>query len=193
MNRAVHVTTGLTFMALLTVRYPTGTVIHDIPVLPAIGIATSILGSTVPDLDLKPMHWTRGKKGIKRKLARVAQRSVNEVTGAHRGLFHSFLMLLIPLSLWLFTHSTLSRFHGLALVFGSAFFGVFMGMALHVFADMFNGKGVALFYPISRSKISIMDFPSEGFMPWLWYLLFTCISTCIFFRKELLEWLSTLF
>ena len=49
----------------------------------------------------------------------------------------------------------------------SLLFGYVTGWIMHIFADLFNGKGCPILMPLSKSKIHIVDLPSTGVVPWI--------------------------
>lgn len=187
MNGSVHIATGVTFMTILTARYATGMDVSGMHVIPAIGIATAVIGAKIPDLDLKPSQWGRGKKPrIVKAVQKTAGHIANKAIDGHRGVFHYPLWPALTYALALFESKSLSMLGAFSTLITSLLFGLVVGWGLHLFADMFNGKGIPILGPISKSKVHILDLPSEGFVPWLWWFMFTAISIFIFFKEEIL-------
>lgn len=159
MQGKVHVAIGMGSLALLCVQHPAGFDLGPMRILPEIGLVSATLGSYMPDIDMQTTHAGQQHK--------IASKVVSKVGGGHRGITHTLLIPLIVLVLMLFVSSFLADFRYLNLIASSVLFGFEYGYVMHLFADMFNGKGIPLLWPISPSKIHIMDLPSSGFVPWL--------------------------
>ena len=171
MNRPVHIATGISLYAIVAVAQKENINIGGVEIYSTVGVLGTLIGSIAPDWDLKSMHFTRGKKGIARGVAKLKTKAVNSVTGGHRGITHTLLIpaivtyveyLLIPLTL------------SIPILFNigySVLFGAIVGYLLHLYADLYNGKGVPILWPIIKKKISIADLPSEGIVPWIWLIL----------------------
>lgn len=166
MTKPVHMTVGVSTFLLLSLKCPSGFEVMNTNVIPTVAMLSAAVGSYLPDLDMKPMHYSQGKKGIAKAGAKMTTKGVNALTGGHRGITHTLLFPAIMLFLYAYTTQGLPR--GLATTLGSVIFGCFGGWVLHIFADLFNGKGCPLFWPLMKSKIHIMDVPSEGIGQWIW-------------------------
>ena len=159
MNGKVHVAIGVGTAACLLMKYPTGMDFYGLSVSPAIALLTATAGSYAPDIDLGRSH-----SGMKHK---VASKVITKVGGGHRGITHALLVPTIVLILMMFVSSYLSAAPSLAYLLNSLLFGWEWGYLLHIFADLFNGKGVPLFWPLLQTKVHIMDLPSTGIVPWI--------------------------
>ena len=69
----------------------------------------------------------------------------------------------------------------IAMTVCSLCFGWEWGYLMHLVADMFNGKGIPLFWPLLKSKVHIMDLPSSGFVPWIFAVLFIALFGYLIF------------
>lgn len=159
MQGKVHVAIGTATVVCLCLKYPAGLDIAGMHVLPVVSLFTAAAGSYAPDIDMGTTH--AGKKHA------VASAVVSKVGGGHRGITHT---LLAPVLLFLglcFVRGFLVDYKYITTVLASLLFGFEVGWIMHIFADLFNGKGCPLLWPISRSKISVMDLPSSGFVPWI--------------------------
>ena len=185
MNGKIHVAVGVSTLAALCIKYPTGFDFFDVTILPQAALATAALGSYAPDWDLKPMHYSQGKKGVKKKVAQARTKVVNKVTGGHRGITHTLLFPAILTYLLVIINEYLSGLPSLASLLQSLLFGFWFGWVMHIFADLFNGKGVPLFWPLMQSKVHIMDVDSEGWQPWAWLFIYVAIVFYYLFRGEL--------
>lgn len=159
MQGKVHVAIGTATVFCLCVKYPSGLDIAGMHVLPFISLFTAAAGSYAPDIDMGTTH-----AGRKHKLTSTV---VSKVGGGHRGITHTLLVPVILFALLFSVSKYLEPFPYVTMLLASPLFGFEVGWVMHIFADLFNGKGCPLLWPISRSKISIMDLPSSGFVPWL--------------------------
>lgn len=163
MQGKVHVAIGMGSLALLCVQHPTGFDLGPMRILPEIGLVSATLGSYLPDIDMQTTH-----SGSQHK---IASKLVNKFGGGHRGITHTLLVPVIVFALMLTVSSFLSGFTYLNLLASSVLFGFEFGYVMHLFADMFNGKGIPLLWPLSPSKIHILDLPSSGIVPWIFTVL----------------------
>ena len=67
----------------------------------------------------------------------------------------------------------------------SLIFGFAYGYIMHLFADMFNGKGIPLFWPLMRGKVHIMDIDSSGWQAWTFCIVFLAIAGFIIFSSNI--------
>lgn len=170
MTGKIHVFVGTSTLALLCVKAPAGFDMLGMHILPEIGLLTAVAGSFAPDIDLARSH-----SGMKHK---VASKVASKVGGGHRGFFHTliiplicaFLMYVIPI----YIHSQV-----LCTVLGSLLFGWLYGYVMHIFADMFNGKGIPLFWPLMKGKVHLLDVPSDGFGAWAFAAI--CVAFSYYF------------
>ena len=159
MQGRVHVTIGVGAIACLCLKYPTGFDFCGITILPEIALLTAAAGSYTPDIDSTMTH-----SGHKHK---TASKVINKVGGGHRGITHTLLFPAIIAVAMFYLHFLLNRYSHLDMAVQSLFFGFELGWLLHIFADLFNGKGCPIFWPIVRSKLHILDLPSKGMIPWI--------------------------
>ena len=173
MNKTVHTIAGAVPFVLLTAACPEGFEVLGGRVLPIVAITTSIVASPLPDFDLKSMHFSQGKKGLGKKVAQLKTKAVNKVTGGHRGITHTLLFPVLFAVAYFICQDLLSKYYYLCSFVGSLIFGLFSGWSLHLFADMFNGKGCPLLWPIIKKKIPGVDLPSTGVVPYIWLFMYT--------------------
>ena len=169
MQGKVHVFIGVASLAAFCAVYPTGFEFADSTILPEIGLFTAAFGSYLPDIDMQRTHM-----GAKHK---VTSKVVSKVGGGHRGITHTLLVpALLALAMWAIpTYLNLVPLINTALM--SILFGVQFGYCMHIFADMFNGKGCPILWPIVRKKIpGILDLPSEGIGAWLFAIVLVGIE-----------------
>lgn len=167
----VHVAIGVGALACLCVKYPSGFDFNGINILPIISMATAAAGSYAPDIDSNRTH-----AGQKHK---VASSVVSKVGGGHRGITHTLLFPAIIAGFMIFVNGYLAQYQYLATLVQSLLFGFEFGWVMHIFADLFNGKGCPVFWPIVQAKVHIMDLPSSGFVPWIFAAVL--IAICAFF------------
>lgn len=180
MNKTVHVPAGAIPFVLASVM-DVDLCVGSLTVIPMIGMFGSVIGSIAPDFDTKPMHYTQGKKGLAKVGAKVATKVVNKATGGHRGITHTLLFPVLILLLMSFTATTFGDMSSFCRLVNSLLFGIFSGWMLHIIVDAFNGKGVPILWPFTKSKISLLDWPSVGFMSYVflvpysavWYFIIT--------------------
>lgn len=179
MQGKVHVAVGFGCLAVLCAKYPTGfTMDNGAFIIPEIGLFTASLGSLLPDIDLG-----RSSMGMKHK---IASKVVSKVGGGHRGITHT---LLVPVILTVLTSLAMRKLDGyywLQTISSSLMFGLTFGYIMHIVADLFNGKGCPLLWPISKSKISVADIPSEGKAPWIFMVVFVSLFAALVFGGILL-------
>lgn len=173
MQGKVHVAIGTATVACLLVKYPMGFDLNGVTIIPAISLVTAAAGSYAPDIDS-----TRTHAGMKHK---VTSKVVNKVGGGHRGITHTLLVPAITLVLMYLANSYLVSWPYIASIVNSLIFGFAIGYIMHLFADMFNGKGIPLFWPLMKGKVHIMDLPSSGFVPWLFALILVGIMAVLTF------------
>lgn len=182
MQGKVHVAIGVAAAACLCYKYPNGFEFLDTNVLPLSALVTAAAGSYAPDIDNSRTHAGASHK--------ITSKVVGKVGGGHRGITHTLLIPIGLIFLMLFIRDYLGMYANLASTLMSFIFGFNLGWLLHIFADLFNGKGVPLFWPLMKSKVHIMDLPSSGVGGWLFAIV--CIGLmviCVAFN-ELLPLLS---
>ena len=164
MQGKVHVAIGVATVACMCVKYTKGFDIMGVNVLPEIAIFTAAAGSYAPDVDSSRTH-----SGQKHK---VTSKVVSKVGGGHRGITHTLLFPVLLGLLMYFTQSYLVQYQYVATLTLSLLFGFEVGWVMHIFADLFNGKGCPIFWPIMRGKVHILDLPSDGIGAWCFAVVF---------------------
>lgn len=185
MTKSVHVTAGTATMLFLAVKYPSGFPVAGVNVLPALTIVTAMTGSFIPDFDTKPMHYSQGKRGISKKIAQAKSKVVNTATGGHRGVTHTLLFPGIMCALMWYIANYFGKMPHFASLCMSLIFGFAAGWIIHIFADLFNGKGCPILWPFVKAKFHVMDFPSEGIGQWIWCVLYLIVSFMVILGKEI--------
>jgi len=165
MTGKVHVAIGFASALALCVQHPAGFDLNGTLILPEIALITCTAGSYAPDIDLGRSH-----SGMKHK---VASKVISKAGGGHRGITHTLLIPAIVLALMIYCQNYLTALPAIATVCLSLLFGWELGYLAHIFADMFNGKGVPLFWPLIKGKVHIADLPSDGFGAWMFAILYT--------------------
>lgn len=176
MQGKVHVLIGAGSLALFCVRYPQGFEFANTHIIPVVGLATAAFGSYLPDIDQQRTHM-----GQKHK---VVSNVVNKVGGGHRGFTHT-LVIPILLAIAMFIVGTQIHTRLLASILMSLLFGAEFGYVMHIVADLFNGKGCPLLWPIMQGKVHIMDLPSSGIVPYVFAVIFLALFGVILFRTAL--------
>lgn len=173
MQGKVHVAIGCATAACLAVKYPTGLDIMGMNILPTISLIAATAGSYAPDIDMGRTH-----SGMKHK---TASKVISKVGGGHRGITHTLLVPVVVAAFMWFINGYLTGLPYITSFILSLCFGWEWGYLMHLFADMFNGKGIPLFWPLLRTKVHIMDLPSSGFVPWLFTIIFVVVFGYIIF------------
>lgn len=179
MQGKVHVAIGVATTCLMCVKYPTGFDAFGIHILPEIALLTAAAGSYAPDIDSSMTHSGRRHK--------VVSKVVSKVGGGHRGITHTLLVPVILAVLVALTGIYVSKYSNIATVLGSIIFGLEVGWVMHIFADLFNGKGCPILWPLMKGKVHIMDLPSSGFIPWAFATILVAIMGFVTFGG-ILEW-----
>lgn len=191
MTGKMHVLCGATTLTALAVKYQLHVELNEVMVFLPLCYVTVAAGSYAPDID-----QVRSHAGMKHK---TASKIVRATTGGHRNpTTHSLIVPAISIILTLLLILKIGMpdwpaigwlVSGLTWIWGvlkvvllSLVFGWAWGWTLHVLLDLFNGKGCPLLYPLSHSKISLMDIPDHGFFAWLFTLIFSgLISAGIYY------------
>lgn len=147
-------------------------------VIPVIGMVTAAFGSYLPDIDQQRTHM-----GQKHK---VASKVVNKVGGGHRGFTHTLVIPAILAALIWYVGTSLTQ-PLLASIVMSLLFGVEFGYVMHIFADLFNGKGCPLFWPLIKGKVHVMDLPSSGFAPYVFAIILLGLIGFLLFGTSLIH------
>lgn len=160
MQGKVHVAIGSGCLAVLCLKYPTGfTIANGVHIIPVIGMLTAAIGSKLPDIDMQTTSMGRKHK--------TTSKVINKVGGGHRGITHTLLFPALLALLTLYCVKYLNGYYWLQAITSSLLFGLTFGYIMHIVADLFNGKGCPILWPISKNKISVMDLPSSGFIPYV--------------------------
>lgn len=181
MNGKVHVAIGTASLALLCFKYPDGFNFAGTHVVPIIGMFAASAGSYAPDIDLGRSH-----AGQKHKVAASAVRAAGKVTGAsgHRGITHTLLVPAILIAFMVFANVYFAQWRYLQSALFSLVFGFLYGYVVHIAADLFNGKGCPILWPISKNKIHVMDLPSKGAVPWVFAIFVVVVQFVLFIGVE---------
>lgn len=179
MQGKVHVTIGAGCLAVLCLKHPTGFTLADtVFIIPEIGMITAAIGSKLADID---MHGSSmGRKH------QVTSKVINKVGGGHRGITHTLLFPFLLVALTWVSVDYLRDYYWIHTITSSLLFGLTFGYIMHIIADLFNGKGCPILWPISKSKISIADLPSSGWVPWLFAFIFIGLFAVIIFGGNIL-------
>lgn len=112
-------------------------------IYPLIGALTAGTAATLPDYDMKIANGRlhRGPTHSLVALALVGYIYVSFSAALTTGVFSSILLSLM--------------------------FGVFVGYASHIYADLHNGKGVALFWPLPF-KVHVMQISTGTWQEFAW-------------------------
>ena len=173
MNGKVHVTIGCATAMCLALKYPAGVDIANMHIVPVLALVTATAGSYAPDIYMGRTH-----SGMKHK---TASKIISKVGGGHRGITHTLLVPAIVGAFMWFAANYLAAAPYIAMTVCSLCFGWEWGYLMHLVADMFNGKGIPLFWPLLKSKVHIMDLPSSGFVPWIFAVLFIAVFGYLIF------------
>ena len=174
MTGKIHVVVGATTLAALCVKFPQGFEFFDVNIIPQLGLFTAAAGSYAPDIDLGRSH-----SGMKHK---TTSKIVSKVGGGHRGITHTLLVPVVLVLFMSFINEYLLTVPYLASFLQSLVFGFWFGWVMHIFADLFNGKGVPLFWPLMQGKVHIMDVESKGWQAWAWCLIYICVMIFVIFK-----------
>lgn len=171
MNGKVHAFIGVGTVACVALSHPNGFMLWGVHVLPVVSLVTAASGSFMPDIDNPRTH-----AGLQHK---TASKVINKVGGGHRGITHSLIFPSILIGLMYYIATLDANYKYIASVLMSLFFGYVTGWLMHIFADLFNGKGCPLFMPLTKSKIHILDLPSTGIVPWIFAVVLVGLMAVI--------------
>lgn len=171
MQGKVHVAIGTATLLCMCVKYPAGVEMFGVNILPEIALLTAAAGSYAPDVDNPRTH-----SGMKHK---VTSKVVSKVGGGHRGITHTLLVPAIVAAIMYGTSYSLGVYQNISTLLMSLLFGFEMGWCMHIFADLFNGKGCPVLWPFTKKKIHIMDLPSSGIGAWIFAVIFITIMVLI--------------
>ena len=135
-----HVVLGTAAAIALTLKYPQGLNLIGMNISPAIALLTVSAGSYGPDIDIQQSHLGQQHRIISKHLK-------------HRGITHTMFVPAILLNVMLLAKD---------LPFLVSFiFGFLLGWLTHIFADLFNKKGVPLLWPFTSKKFHIASFKTR--------------------------------
>lgn len=174
MQGKVHVAIGTVTAVGLIVAFPKGFEVLNVNMIPLISLATIEAGSYLPDIDMGTTHSGRQHP--------LVSKAISKLGGGHRGVTHTLVVPIILIILVRAIGLYLGDLHYLASLLGSLIFGFFVGWVSHIFADLFNGKGCPLLWPIMQGKVHIMDLPSDGFVPWVFTGVYTLCEAFLLWR-----------
>ena len=99
----------------------------------------------------------------------------------HRGFTHGIIIPLLLCALYFFLiHMQYRMSRELSIIALSFLFGVILGYVSHLFADMFNPKGVPVFYP-AGFKLSLMKIPTRSKAECVWFWITSAVFLVIGF------------
>lgn len=134
MTGKVHTILGVSTVVALAITNPTLTV-KDVTLYPAIGLLASVPGSLLPDIDIQQSKMGQKHKFLSKHLT-------------HRGITHTLLFPAIIAAAIYFLIGVVPFLPDLLLGFEVAY-------VAHIFADMFNSKGVPLLWPLTKAKFHL--------------------------------------
>lgn len=137
MTGKTHVLLGTATMAAIALKNPSGLEVFGVTVMPVLSLLTVSAGSYGPDIDIE-----QSKLGHKYRFLSKHMK--------HRGITHTLLVPAILLSLF-YTCSIIPPV-------ASLIFGFLVGWVTHIFADLFNKKGVPVLWPFSSTKYHLASF-----------------------------------
>ena len=156
MTGKTHAICGTATMLTIALCNSKGIEFDGYSLLPWISLIAAPLGSYMPDIDLP-----QSKMGSKHKILSKML--------THRGITHTLLVpaILAVLQYWLMSIP-------IALL-PDLIFGFNVGWLAHIAADMFNKKGVPLFWPLTKKHIHIASVLTRSwqeyvFIP-IWFVL----------------------
>ena len=135
-----HVAVALVTIAGVTMLSNT-LEIKGMTIRPGIGILSGYIGALLVDIDME--HSTLGRKY-----------PIFSKIFTHRGFTHTGLVC----TGWAFIFLAMSKYkqNPVTGIAESLTWGFVVAYISHVFIDLFNGKGVPLFWPLSKKKIHLM-------------------------------------
>lgn len=136
MTGRTHAICGTATMLAITAAKLHGIDIGGHTYLPAVGLLTVGYGSYLPDIDLH-----RSKMGSQHKFISKHLK--------HRGITHTMLIPVLLLLAMLLTASANIP------VLPDLILGLNVGWVVHIIADMFNQKGVPIFWPFYQHRVHV--------------------------------------
>lgn len=143
-THAIVACSTVTSIAIINFSDPT---ILGVEVIPILTIPTAILGGLKADFEVGS---ERGK----------LEHPILSKAFTHRGFTHTAfvvaIMFFICYSLTMEGNVTIP-----ISIVSSLMLGFILGYATHLFIDLFNGKGIPIFWPIMRKRVHIMKITTE--------------------------------
>ena len=161
MRGKTHVVCGTTLLVAVVVAHSHGMDIAGAHITPALGLITVGAGSYAPDIDLQTTHAGQKHKFISKHLT-------------HRGITHT---LLVPAILTFAMFWTAQ--YDMPVV-PDLIFGFDVGWLAHIFADLFNRKGVPILWPLTTKKFHVACFVTGTWHESVFIILW--IGACIALR-----------
>lgn len=159
MTGKTHAAVGVVSTAALIMLYPKGFDVSGIRILPIVSLVTAVTGSYLPDIDIQRSALGQRHRIISRMLK-------------HRGATHSLIVPLFIVVLIYAISKYLAVLVPIAILLNSVLFGLLFGWVLHIFADMFNKKGVPLLYPFTRSHFHIASVKTAHWSEGVWLMMY---------------------
>ena len=163
MTGKAHVAIGTALTATLAYKTNLAPALLGGEVYLAIAVLAATPGSYLPDIDHQQSHYGRKVQVVSKHMK-------------HRGITHTLLIPALVAIAHLFLLQPPIPLGVASKVVRSITFGLEVGYLAHLVADMFNGAGIPLLWPISKSKIHIMDLDSSGWQCMLFTIL--CVGGC---------------
>lgn len=170
MTGKTHAAVGIATTAAIIVLNPRGFDLWGVKILPVISLATAATGSYLPDIDIHQSALGQKHRFISKRLK-------------HRGFTHTLVVPVLILTAMQFVSFFMSHLPTVATLFNSLLFGLVSGWILHIFADLFNRKGVPLLYPFSKSHLHIACVKTRQMSEYAWLFLFLiCLTLVTIYR-----------
>lgn len=172
MRGHTHVAVGVSAMAILTAKYGTQMTFLDVSISLPIAMLTAATGSLLPDIDL-PMSKMGSKHPFISKHLK------------HRGITHT---LLVPAILTFIMTISMNyiQYQFIGLMLNSLLFGLIFGWTMHIFADLFNRKGVPIFWPITKHHFHIATVTTGTWQESAWLLCYFITTLGLVYWKGIL-------
>lgn len=121
--------------------------IMGMDITPSFGLVTMSIGALLVDIDME--HSTMGRKY-----------PIFSKIFTHRGMTHTGIVCLC----WVFLFLAMGKHKQNAVISlaESLTWGFVVSYISHVVIDLFNGKGVPLFWPLSKRKVHVMKIVTKS-------------------------------
>ena len=152
MTGKTHAICGAIAMVGTTIATHNSLQIGGANYIPALGLLTVVTGSYLPDIDLPQSKMGHRFRFISTHLK-------------HRGITHTLLFpaLLALLMLWVQRASVM--------IVPDLLLGLNVGWSAHIVADLFNRKGVPLFWPLTNKHVHIACFLTSSWQEVVFIIL----------------------